>query len=97
MCACALLSSIHCLNFQLWPAIQYEYVDCSDVQIDRLRCAVGLADKGKDIELRHQRNPDVTFDCVRASEGTITASNACSASLQPSRRLMQFCRRTAVF
>ncbi len=27
------------------------------------------ADKGKDIELRHQRNPDVTFDCVRASKG----------------------------
>lgn len=26
-------------------------------------------DKGKDIELRHQRNPDVTFDCVRASPG----------------------------
>lgn len=26
-------------------------------------------DKGKDIELRHQRNPDVTFDCVRVSQG----------------------------
>ncbi|KAL3145500.1 hypothetical protein ABBQ32_003324 [Trebouxia sp. C0010 RCD-2024] len=26
-------------------------------------------DKGKDIELRHQRNPDVTFDCIQALEG----------------------------
>ncbi|KAK9804306.1 hypothetical protein WJX72_006023 [[Myrmecia] bisecta] len=25
--------------------------------------------EGKDIELRHQRNPDVTFDCIRASTG----------------------------
>lgn len=27
------------------------------------------AGEGRDIELRHQRNPDVVFDCVRAVEG----------------------------
>lgn len=27
------------------------------------------AGEGKDIELRHQRNPDVLFDCVRKQEG----------------------------
>lgn len=27
------------------------------------------AGAGKDIELRHQRNPDVLFDCVRKQEG----------------------------
>jgi len=34
-----------------------------------------VADKGKDIELRHQRNPDVTFDCIAASpEGGLVKS-----------------------
>lgn len=28
-----------------------------------------MADKGKDIELRHQRNPDVTFDCLASVRG----------------------------
>ncbi|BDA48164.1 hypothetical protein COCOBI_11-4240 [Coccomyxa sp. Obi] len=28
--------------------------------------------EGKDIELRHQRNPDVLFDCVRKQEGQVT-------------------------
>ncbi|KAL4531484.1 hypothetical protein Ndes2526B_g04403 [Nannochloris sp. 'desiccata'] len=28
-----------------------------------------VADKGRDIELRHQRNPDVTFECLPASSG----------------------------
>jgi hypothetical protein len=27
-------------------------------------CATAAAGEGKDIELRHQRNPDVTFDCL---------------------------------
>ncbi len=27
------------------------------------------ADKGRDIELRHQRNPDVTFECLKAAPG----------------------------
>lgn len=27
-----------------------------------------MADKGKDIELRHQRNPDVVFDCVASTD-----------------------------
>ena len=29
-----------------------------------------IAGEGKDIELRHQRNPDVLFDSVRREEGT---------------------------
>ena len=28
-----------------------------------------LAGEGKDIELKHQRSPDVVFDCVRATPG----------------------------
>ena len=28
-----------------------------------------VADKGRDIELRHQRNPDVTFECLPATSG----------------------------
>ena len=28
-----------------------------------------LAGEGKDIELRHQRNPDVTFDCLASLPG----------------------------
>jgi hypothetical protein len=28
-----------------------------------------LPGEGRDIELRHQRNPDVVFDCVRWVEG----------------------------
>lgn len=27
------------------------------------------AGEGRDIELRHQRNSDVLFDCIRTSEG----------------------------
>ncbi len=30
-----------------------------------------IAGEGKDIELRHQRNPDVLFDSVRQEEGTV--------------------------
>lgn len=30
---------------------------------------IPFAGEGKDIELRHQRNPDVLFDCVRKQEG----------------------------
>ena len=32
-------------------------------------CSSALAGEGKDIELRHQRNPDVLFDCVRQEPG----------------------------
>jgi N6-adenosine-specific RNA methylase IME4 len=34
------------------------------------------ADKGKDIELRHQRSPDVTFDCVASAVGGGAATPA---------------------
>ena len=40
--------------------------------------SICYADKGKDIELRHQRNPDVTFDCVRASPGELRLWNCIS-------------------
>ena len=33
------------------------------------------AGEGKDIELRHQRNPDVLFDSVRQEEGTTPHMN----------------------
>lgn len=32
-------------------------------------CALFVAGEGRDIELRHQRNPDVVFDYVRAVQG----------------------------
>lgn len=38
------------------------------------------AGEGKDIELRHQRNPDVLFDSVRQEEG-VQQSIACSRVL----------------
>lgn len=34
------------------------------------------AEKGRDIELRHQRNPDVTFDCLAAVAGRSGAASA---------------------
>jgi len=37
-----------------------------------------VADKGRDIELRHQRNPDVTFECLPATFG-----NNCGPALAP--------------
>lgn len=37
--------------------------------IMHVKLAYSCADKGKDIELRHQRNPDVTFDTVRVADG----------------------------
>jgi len=33
------------------------------------RQACHCTGEGKDIELRHQRNPDVVFDCLRAGCG----------------------------
>lgn len=32
-------------------------------------CVLFFAGEGRDIELRHQRNPDVVFDYVRAVQG----------------------------
>ena len=41
-----------------------------------------VAGEGKDIELRHQRNPDVLFDCVRQEPGgTRALSQACLVRL----------------
>ena len=34
------------------------------------------AEKGRDIELRHQRNPDVTFDCLAAVKGRSGGASA---------------------
>lgn len=39
-------------------------------------CATAAAGEGKDIELRHQRNPDVTFDCLVDPAG-VPAQLAC--------------------
>lgn len=42
------------------------------LDFDMLACKQSLshdAGEGKDIELRHQRNPDVLFDCVRKQDG----------------------------
>lgn len=36
-------------------------------------CGCLCAGEGRDIELRHQRNPDVVFDYVRAVQGESTA------------------------
>jgi hypothetical protein len=34
------------------------------------------ADRGRDIELRHQRSPDVLLDCVRAAPGSAPGASA---------------------
>ena len=41
------------------------------------------AGDGRDIELRHQRSPDVIFDCVRAVDGAYGAPCACVRALPP--------------
>lgn len=41
-------------------------------------CADVHAGEGRDIELRHQRNPDVVFDYVRAVEGGPAIIMACT-------------------
>lgn len=46
-----------CVALHLQPG---DYVNCSHLTLYMFRKATG----GKDIELRHQRNPDVTFDCL---------------------------------
>jgi hypothetical protein len=35
-----------------------------------------VAGEGRDIELRHQRNPDVVFDCVVTPDGELGAIGA---------------------
>ncbi len=37
------------------------------------------AGEGKDIELRHQRNPDVLFDCVQQQGGALDMHHPCKA------------------
>ena len=39
------------------------------------------AGKGRDIELRHQRNPDVVFDCLGPLTGGLQAAWHCSLTL----------------
>lgn len=46
-----------------------------------LRLFWPCAGEGKDIELRHQRNPDVVFDCLRAGSGAPFPETCCCKPL----------------
>jgi hypothetical protein len=44
-------------------------------------CVGVVAGEGRDIELRHQRNPDVVFDYIRAVQGEAAGSGRQCGSL----------------
>ena len=65
--------------------MQEAQLPCCVLRVSRKRLSPRLfwpiAGEGKDIELRHQRNPDVVFDCLRAGSGASFSGICCCKPL----------------